>query len=101
MLLDPAAKLLLEQIVATGLGVLLLVSAAAIFRAARRRGLVERPMIWAAAAVWLAATLAFVAFRPGTPEPRLIGDILGAGVLALIVVPFAAAPLALSLNRHR
>jgi hypothetical protein len=31
----------------------------------------------------------------------LIGDILGAGVLALIVVPLAAAPLALSLNRHR
>ncbi len=101
MLLDPAGMLLLGQIVATALGVSLLVFSAAILQTARRRGLVERPIIWAAAAVWLAAILAFVIFRPATPEPRLIGDILGAGVLTLVVVPFAAAPLAVSVNRHR
>jgi hypothetical protein len=101
MLLHPAAQLLLWQIVATALGVFLLVSSGAVFRAARRRGLVERTIIWAAAIVWLVATVAFVVFRPNTPEPRWIGDILGAGILTLMVISLAAAPLALSLNRHR
>jgi hypothetical protein len=101
MFLDPAEKLLLWQIVAIALGVFLIVISAAIFLTARRRGLVERPIIPTATIVWAAATVAFLVLRPGTPEPRLIGDILGAGVLTLLVVPFAAAPLALSLNRHR
>jgi hypothetical protein len=101
LLLSADSRLLLERALATALGVLLLLSAAMIFNSARRRGLVERATVWAAVATWIAATLVFVAVRPVTAEPRLIGDILGAGVLVLIVVPLAAAPLALSLNRHR
>jgi hypothetical protein len=101
MLLDSAGKLLLWQIVISALGISLIVCSAAIFRTARRRGLVERPIIWSAFAVWFAGTLLFAIFRPDTNEPRLIGDVLAAGIAALFVAPLAAAPLAVSFNRHR
>jgi hypothetical protein len=83
------------------LGGVLLICAVVLFNVARRRGLVERPVVWAVAALWLVATLVFVVFRPASTEPRLIGDVLGAGIAALIVIPLAAAPLAISFSRHR
>jgi hypothetical protein len=82
-------------------GVACLLGTIAAFVAARRRALVEASTAWAALAVWAALVVVAVLVLPSAiPAPRTAYALL-VGVLALAVVPLAAAPLALAWNRHR
>jgi hypothetical protein len=82
-------------------GVACLVVTPAVFIAARRRGLIEPPTAWAALASWALLIIAAALVLRHNAAPPAIAYTLTFGVLSLAVIPFAAAPLALSWNRHR
>ncbi len=71
------------------------------FGIAARRGLIGWPTCGIAAAGWLAlcGVAVSVSLLLGSLEPASL--VLMAGLLALPLAPWAAAPLALSWNRHR
>ncbi len=99
--LTQEAQDLTMRIVATAVGVVILLGTAWAFVAARRRGLVDAPTAWAALSVGAALVIgAVLVFPPGDPVPRSAYALL-IGVVALAIAPLAAAPLALAWNRHR
>ena len=100
-LLTPAARLFVQQASFSLLGSTLVVICVWSFSAARRRGFIETATIWAAAMVWAAATVLTVIRWPPVVDSRAVGIVLIVGIASLIVTPLAAAPLALSANRHR
>jgi hypothetical protein len=100
-LLTPAARLFVQQTSFFLLGSTLVVICVWSFIAARRRGFIEIATIWAAAMVWAVATVLTVIRWPPLVDSQAIGIVLIAGIASLIVTPLAAAPLALSANRHR
>jgi hypothetical protein len=82
-------------------GLACLLGTIAAFVAARRRALVEASTAWAALAVWAALVIVAVLVLPSALPAPSTAYIMLAGVLALAVIPLAAAPLALAWNRHR
>jgi hypothetical protein len=100
-LLKPAAQWLLEQAFFAFVGSGLIIAGGLAFVIARRRRLIQSPTVWIAAFVWIASTIALATLWRTHADPRLIGYLLIAACAALLVAPIAAAPLALSINRHR
>jgi hypothetical protein len=99
--LTPAARLFVQQTSFAILGSALVVICIWSFVAARRRGFIQTPTIWAAAMVWTAATVLTAIRWPALVDSGAVRIVLIAGIASLIVTPLAAAPLALSANRHR
>jgi hypothetical protein len=99
--LPTAERLIMQQTTIAVIGCLLIVGSIWIFIAARHRKLIEWQTIWVAAGVWAILTFAAIACWPAHASPGLLAYFLAAGILTLSVVPVAAAPLAISLNRHR
>jgi hypothetical protein len=95
------ARWVLQRTLVAIVGGSLLLGTGWLFLAARRRGLIQAPTVWAATGVWAVAAVLLVLQWPLKEEPQLSAYPLFAGVLALAVAPLAAAPLALSWNRHR
>jgi hypothetical protein len=83
-------------VVATILG-----SAPLLFAAARRKGLISSPVVWASAAAWIVGVAATTLFWPATLPLTFLSFLLLAASLALVFIPFAAAPLAVGINRRR
>lgn len=100
-LLKPAAHTLLGQTITALLSSALVIAGLVAFLAARRRRLIEMPTVWAAACTWIVATVFLAYFLPNYAQPRPLGYLLVAALVTLLVTPVAAAPLALSVNRHR
>jgi hypothetical protein len=100
-LLKPAAHALLVQTTTALLASALVISGALAFAAARRRRLIQMPTVWAAVFTWIVATVFLAYLLPNYAQPRALGYLLVAAVVTLLVSPAAAAPLALSVNRHR
>jgi hypothetical protein len=74
------------------------------FVAARRHSLIGSPTIWAASGVWGVLCVLLVLFWSQHRHEHMasLPTVAHAiGLLALVVFPFAAAPLALAWNRHR
>lgn len=79
----------------------LVIASAAAFVTARRRGLIQSHTAWAAACVWIVATILLAYLVPSHFEPRLYAYLYIAATVTLLVMPIATAPLAISINRHR
>jgi hypothetical protein len=99
--LPERAIFLLQQSIAFVVATILIVGTAWIYVASRRRGHIPSATVWAATIVWSAATLASVVFWPAELRPSVLGYFFVAAAAALMIAPVAAAPLALSANRHR
>ena len=83
-------------------GVLILLGTAWAFVAARRRGMVSTSTAWASLCIWATIIATVIYNRPTMPLTQLPSFVLiFGGLTALVVAPFAAAPLALAWNRHR
>lgn len=100
-LLSSDAHLLLQRTVAAGIQLGVVAGVAWVFTEARRRDLISTPMIYMAAILWLVGTASVAVLLPKLPEPRITGALLGAAAAALVIAPIAAAPVAISTNRHR
>ena len=80
-------------------GIALTVVTACAFAAARRRGFIGHRAIGSSVGMWLVSSTAVMfALQPLAPLSVIV---LMCGILALALAPVAAAPLALSWNRHR
>jgi hypothetical protein len=92
---------LLYQSAMVSVGVAILLATPVIFAAARRRDLIGRPAIAASVMFWIiAATAAIVLWPAGMPFT--FSFLLAMAVsFSLVILPFAAAPLAIAANRHR
>jgi hypothetical protein len=73
------------------------------FTTARRRGLISSSTIWASATVWLLLVCAVIYLAPSGELDRFRMESYWAliGTFSLVVLPLAAAPLAVAWNRHR
>jgi hypothetical protein len=79
----------------------ILIGTAVLFFAAWRNRLIGRLTIFGAAAFWLIGSLSFVLEKMRIQQLGWLEFLLLAAALALVVLPFAAAPLAIASNRHR
>jgi hypothetical protein len=100
-LLRPAAHDLLIQTLTALLASGLVVGGALAFVAAWRRRLIQWATTWIAGCMWIAATVLSAIFLPTYVQPRLLAYLLVASLVTLLVTPVAAAPLGISINRHR
>jgi hypothetical protein len=100
-LLRPAAHVLLGQTLTALLASGVVVAGGLAFVAARRRRLIQLPTAWVAVGTWIVATILLACFLPTYAQPRLLAYLLIAALVTLLVTPVAAAPLAISFNRHR
>ena len=102
--LTPAAGGTLNDGIATLVGAAFLLGTIWAFAAARRRASIGSPTVWAASSVWVALCALLVLFwsqhrnEHVTSLPFFVHVL---GLLALVVFPLAAAPLALAWNRNR
>jgi hypothetical protein len=102
--LTPQARTTLGQGVTTLVGLIFVLGTVWAFAAARRRSMIGSPTIWAAIGGWGALCILLVLFwsqhrnEHFTSLPFFVHVI---GLLALVVFPLAAAPLALAWNRNR
>jgi hypothetical protein len=81
--------------------VAILLATPVIFAVAYRRDLVGQSAILALGTFWIAAATAAIVFWPAT-MPFTFSVLLATAIsLSLMVLPFAAAPLAIAANRHR
>ena len=87
------------------MGVIFILGTVWAFVAARRRSLIGSPTVWAAMVLWGALCALAMLFWSQhrnehwiSPSPVFVYLI---GLLALVVFPLAAAPLALVWNRNR
>lgn len=101
LLLSPDAHLYLQRTVAIVIQLGIVAVTVWVFVEARRRELISTATTWAGASLWLASTALGAIVLPQAPEPRIVAILLGAVGAALAILPFAAAPLAISMNRHR
>ncbi len=103
-LLSRDGQLIVQNtLLAATVAVLLVVSAWA-YLAAYRRKLVTKTTVYAAILTWVIATVAICVVLPSPQVPRLSvwpAYLMIAAGCALVVVPIASVPLALSRNRHR
>jgi hypothetical protein len=101
-MLKPQAQRLLEYVMATTVGLVLILGAAWLYTKAYRRRMIRSATLLAAAIAWITACAVVVPQWPANgDQPLLPAYVLVAGALAIVVVPFAAAPLAIAWNRHR
>jgi hypothetical protein len=103
-LLTPEGRLILEGSVVTIIGLVFAFGTVWAFVAARRRLFIAMPTVWAAMGAWIALCVLLVLIlspHHGVPPFPLPFFALMLGLLALVVFPLAAAPLALAWNRHR
>ncbi len=98
-MLSSAAQEQLNQVVAVLMGVGCIVITTAAFSAAVRRGFIELTTAWGSLIAWIMLTIG-ASLLIGR-DITLPAYAFTFGVLALAVIPFAAAPLALAWNRHR
>jgi hypothetical protein len=102
--LSREGKMALDGGITTLVGVIFLLGTIWAFAAARRRLVIGSPTVWAAIGAWVVLCLLLVLFwsqhrnEYPTSLPFLIHV---TGLLALVVFPLAAAPLALAWNRNR
>jgi hypothetical protein len=80
---------------------IILVAAPLLFAAARRKGLISSPVVWASAAAWVIGVATTAVFWPATLPITFFTFLFVPAGLALVFVPFAAAPLAVGINRRR
>ena len=99
--LPPGARWLLLLWIFAIIGTALVVLGLWVFAAARRRGLIQAPAHWTCATAWIVGTLVIALQVPSANYPRVFVYLLISGIVALIFIPVAAAPLAISANRHR
>lgn len=103
-LLSPDGQKIVHEVLLAATVILLLVVSAWAYLAAYRRQLITKTTLYAAILVWLTATVGICVALPSPPAPRLsvwpVYLLVAAGC-AVVVVPIASVPLALSLNRHR
>jgi hypothetical protein len=92
---------LLGQSLVVLLGLAAVLGTAWLFALARRRGLVAATTAWSALAVWGVLTAVVLVVRHFHPELPWPACAFISGVLALMVAPPAAAPLAIAWNRTR
>ncbi len=81
--------------------IVLVVASAWAYFAAYRRELIKKTTLYAAVFIWAAATISICLMGPKTPMPHWPAYLVIAAGAALVVVPVASVPLALSWNRHR
>ncbi len=81
--------------------IVLVVASAWAYVAACRRKLITKTTLYAAVLIWAVATIGICLLWPKTPLPRWPAYMMIAAGAALVVVPIASVPLALSWNRHR
>lgn len=87
--------------VATICGTAFVLGTAWVFADARRRSLIGRPTLFAAAGLWAVLSMVVVLERAQNPAVPIPMCIFAVGFLAAAVAPLAAAPLALMRNRSR
>jgi hypothetical protein len=100
-LLSPQLKTLLWQTLLVLGPLIVLIAGPVLFATARRRGLVGSAVAWASATFWFVTATAVILFWPAGMPFTFSAFLLTAASLALAVLPFAAAPLAIAANRHR
>lgn len=103
--LSPAERTAFGQCVMAAVGVIFIFGTAWAFVAARRRALIGWQTVWVALGIWTALCLLGALYwsqhrlyYATSPLPALVHAV---GLLALVVFPLAAAPLALVWNRNR
>jgi hypothetical protein len=102
--LTPAARTALNDGITTLVGVIFLLGTIWAFAAARRRSAIGPRTVWAATGVWAALCVLLVLYwlqhrnEHAASLPFLVHVI---GLMALVVFPLAAGPLALAWNRNR
>jgi hypothetical protein len=93
---------LVEYVMVLALGLVLILGTAWLYAKAFRRRMIYVATLIAAACFWTAAcTLVVKQWPTVVGQPMLPTYALAAGLLAIAVAPFAAAPLAIAWNRHR
>jgi hypothetical protein len=96
------AKRLLEYVMAATVGLALVLGTAWLYAKALRRRMIHALTMLAAAVAWTAAiTVVVMQWPTNGDQPLFPAYALAAGLLAIAVAPFAAAPLAIAWNRHR
>jgi hypothetical protein len=99
--LPPSVVSAVRNTAAVVLGVSLTIGTLAAYAAALRRRYVGAAATGLAGIAWLASSAAAIlALRQVLPLP-VAASLLTIGLLALPILPFAAAPLAIAQNRHR
>jgi hypothetical protein len=99
--LSPEGQTMLFHGLRSTFGVACVVGTAAAYMAALRRALIGAPTAGLAGALWCALCMLVVVERMMGPARPLHVYVLAAGLLALAVLPPAAAPLAIAWNRQR
>jgi hypothetical protein len=103
--LTPEARAQFGEGLTILVGAIFIVGTIWAFAAARRRSLIGTPTVWVATGAWCGLCILLVLFwsqhrseHLTSPVPFFVPVI---GLLALVVFPLAAAPLALAWNRNR
>jgi hypothetical protein len=99
--ISPELQSLLRQVLLIGGSLLVLMGASWLFNAARRKKHIDTPIVSASAAFWSIGVAAVLIFWPTALPFTFSAILLSLAAMALVVIPLAAAPLALSANRHR
>lgn len=99
--LPTSARLPFDEGVGVAIALLLLVGTVWVFVAARRSSLIGMPTVYAAASAWTVLSGSIVLDCIQQPARSWPLGALAISFAALVVVPLAAAPLALAWNRNR
>jgi hypothetical protein len=91
----------LRQVVFVGGALMVLVITPWLFATAKRRRFITSSVVSASAAFWVIAVAFVMSFWPAVLPFTFTAIMLSLAAMALVVIPLAAAPLALSANRHR
>ena len=98
---DEQSRGLVENVLMIGASLLFILGTSWAFVAAHRRSLVALKSVYAAAAIWSGLPLLVVAHAAVRAAAPFAVYFFVVGLMSLAVFPLAAAPLALSWNRHR
>lgn len=96
---DHAARFF--EIVLYGIGALFMAGTATAFVRARRHLWIAAATPWIALWLWAVLVAAIIPTWNSIASPPLVASTFVAGLLALVVAPFATIPLAIGWNRHR
>jgi hypothetical protein len=102
--LTPAARTTFAAWITTLVGAVFALGTVWAFVAARRHSLIGSSTAWAASGVWGVLCVLLVLFWSQHRHEHMASlpaVVHAIGLLALVVFPYAAAPLALAWNRHR
>jgi hypothetical protein len=98
---DEQSRGLVQNVLMIGASLLFILGTSWTFAAAQRRSLVALKCVYAAAAIWSGLALLVVAHAAVRAAAPFAVYFFVVGLMSLAVFPLAAAPLALSWNRHR